>query len=111
MEQIVDLQNDQQFQGLGIELVSLAIDPVSDLTSAADEFGISTPFLSDEDSNVSESYGVLRWAMASGEPGHTFVLVDGDGIVRWIKDYGAPENGGLMYVAAEELYQELAQRI
>ena len=111
MEQIVDLQNDQQFQDLGIDLVSLAIDPVSDLTSAADEYGIDTPFVSDEDSQVSESYGVLRWAMASGEPGHTFVLVDGEGIVRWIRDYGAPENGGLMYVATEKLYQELAQLI
>ncbi len=49
--------------------------------------------------------------MASGEPGHTFVLVDGDGRVRWIRDYGAPENGGLMYVEVDELVAELAAQL
>lgn len=91
--------------------MSLAIDPVLDLTKAASEMDITTPFLSDEDSEVSADYGVLRWAMPSGEPGHTFVLVDGDGIVRWVKDYGAPENGGLMYVEVSDLNQELAARL
>jgi hypothetical protein len=41
--------------------------------------------------------------MSSGEPGHTFVLVGKDGTVRWIRDYGAPENGGFMYVAVNAL--------
>lgn len=91
--------------------MSIAIDSVSELEQDASRLGINTPFLSDTDSQVSEDYGVLRWAMPSGEPGHTFVLVDEDGAVRWLQDYGAPENGGLMYVEVDRLYQELVRRL
>lgn len=96
---------------MNIELVSIAIDPVPQLEEDASRLGITTPFLSDADSQMSVEYGVLRWAMPSGEPGHTFVLVDEQGVVRWIRDYGAPENGGLMYVEVQELNAELAGRL
>ena len=33
------------------------------------------------------------------EPGHTFILVDKTGRIAWIRDYGSPEHGGLMYVS------------
>jgi peroxiredoxin len=92
---------------LDIQLVSIAIDPVPALAEDAERLKITTPFLSDKGSDVSDQYGVLQWAMPSGEPGHTFVLVDGHGIVRWVKDYGAPKNGGLMYVEVDELYSEI----
>jgi hypothetical protein len=58
---------------------------------------------SDPDNVAAAAFGVLRWAMPSGEPGHTFVLIDRDGVIRWIRDYGAPENGGLMYVDPDEI--------
>lgn len=96
---------------MNIELVSIAIDPVPQLAEDAERLGITTPFLSDEDSRMSGDYGVLQWAMASGEPGHTFVLIDEQGVVRWVRDYGAPENGGLMYVEVQELNAELAGRL
>ena len=54
--------------------------------------GITAPMLSDTDHTVSEDYDILQWAIASGEPGHTFVLVDGTGQVAWIRDYGSPDN-------------------
>lgn len=111
MQQIVDLQNDTTFQSLDVALVSVGTDPLSDLTRAAQEWAITTPLLADEDKQVSQQYGVLRWAVASGEPGHTFVLIGKEGQVKWIQDYGAPENGGLMYVAVDELNRAIAQRI
>jgi peroxiredoxin len=107
----VDLEDSPDFRSLNVALVSIAIDPVSDLSQAVSEFGISTPLLSDEGRTVSESYGVLQWAMPNGEPGHTFVLVGKDGKVKWIRDYGAPENGGLMWVSVDVLYQEIAARL
>jgi mono/diheme cytochrome c family protein len=110
MEQIVDLEDSPEFQALGLALISIAIDPVSELAAAARQSGITTPLLSDRERNVSDSYGVLRWAMPNGEPGHTFVLVGKDGRVKWIRDYGAPENGGRMYVPVPELFQEIRGR-
>jgi peroxiredoxin len=107
MQQVVDLQNSPEFQALDVALVSIAIDTQVDLAAGAQEFGITTPLLSDADKRVSESYGVLKWAMPSGEPGHTFVLVDSSGAIIWVRDYGAPENGGLMYVPVEELVQQI----
>lgn len=103
MQQVVDLDGSQEFQSLGVSLVSITIDTLPQLAAAAREFGTRSPLLSDEERTVSEAYGVLQWAMSSGEPGHTFVLVGKDGKVRWIRDYGAPENGGFMYVAVNAL--------
>lgn len=65
----------------------------------------------DADHEVSEAFGVLKWAVGSGEPGHTFVLVGADGTVLWVQDYGAPENGGRMYVPVEELVQNIGERL
>ena len=107
----MDLEGSPDFQSLNVALVSIAIDPVSDLSQAVNQFGISTPLLSDEGRKVSESYGVLQWAMPNGEPGHTFVLVGKNGKVKWIRDYRAPENGGLMWVSVDVLYREMAARL
>lgn len=67
--------------------------------------------LSDRSKEVSEAYDVLQWAVATGEPGHTFILVDEDGEILWIRDYGAPQNGGLMYVPVAELVDQVSERL
>jgi peroxiredoxin len=69
------------------------------------------PLLSDSDHSVSQAYDVLQWAVASGEPGHTFVLVKADGTIGWVRDYGAPENGGLMYVPVPDLVQQVSEHM
>jgi peroxiredoxin len=104
MEQIVDLEKDRGFQALNVALLSIAFDPPQQLAQGGFDYGVqSVPLLTDRGLEVSESYGVLKWAVTSGEPGHTFVLVDTDGTVAWIRDYGAPENGGVMYVPVDEI--------
>ena len=108
MQQIVDLQAEPEFRSLDVAFVSIAHDSVAELASGADEYGIvGVPMASDADGSVSNAYGVLQWAVASGEPGHTFVLVDTDGDIVWIRDYGAPENGGMMYVPPMELVGQM----
>lgn len=42
-----------------------------------------------------------------GEPGHTFVLIDEAGEVDWLQDYGALENGGVMYVLPHEVVRQV----
>lgn len=109
MQQVVDLQDSDPFEDLGIELLSLSPDPVDAWAAEAANLGIRTPLLSDSGNRVAQAYGVMRWQMPSGEPGHTFVLVDVGGRVAWIRDYGAPENGGLMYVEPTALVPEIAK--
>ena len=54
---------------------------------------------------------MMRWQAATGEPGHTFILVDEEGRVAWVRDYGAPENGGLMYVVPDEITSQIAPQV
>jgi peroxiredoxin len=76
LQQIVDLENSEEFAELNISLINLSTDSLEILKLSKEEYGITTPILSDSDSEVSETYGVLRWALPSGEPSHTFVLID-----------------------------------
>ena len=105
MQQIVDLQNSSKFQDLGVQVISIARDSVAEMGPEAKVFGISdVPVLSDPDLAISEKYNVLQWAIANGEPSHTFVLVDGEGKIVWVKDYGSPDNPNrTMYVQVNEL--------
>ena len=111
MQQIVDLQNDATFQQLNVALVSIATDGLAELESAGQAWKVTIPLLSDTDHTVSQAYGVLQWATPSGEPGHSFVLIDIAGNVRWIQDYGAPQNGGRMYVPVDELVGQIKQQL
>lgn len=96
---------------MDVALVSIATDPLSQLALAASQSAVRSPLLHDESSSVSRAYNVLQWAMPNGEPGHTFVLVGKDGRVKWIRDYGARQNGGLMYVPVDTLTKEIEQRL
>ena len=105
MQQIVDLQNSAEFQDLNVQVISIARDSVAEMAPESVSLGItSVPVLSDPDLKVSASYDVLQWAIENGEPSHTFVLVDADGKISWVKDYGAPDNPNrTMYVEIDEL--------
>jgi len=91
--------------------VSLAFDPVSELAEDASRLAITSPFLADAEGSVSEAYNSGGWTLHGGEPGHVFVLVDEQGAVRWVKDYAARENGGLMYVEVDEIHMELVKQM
>jgi peroxiredoxin len=87
-----------------VPALSIAFDPAQEQAPAAAELGLDeSSLLIDADGAVSQAFGVLEWSVATGEPGHTFVLVDDAGDVIWLQDYGAEENGGRMYVPMEEL--------
>lgn len=110
MQQVVDLQDDPRFQALGVAVLSIAPDPREAWAEEAATHSIRTPLLTDAENRVAYAYGVMRWAMGQ-EPGHTFVLVDANGRVRWLRDYGAAEHGGLMYVPVPELTQQIGSRM
>jgi peroxiredoxin len=110
---VVDLQKSKDFQGLGVELLSIAPDSIEAWRDDGEQYGIQDyrTVLSDAENEVANRYDVMRWQAATGEPGHTFILIDESGTVAWVRDYGAPENGGLMYVVPDAFVQELQEHL
>jgi hypothetical protein len=53
----------------------------------------------------------MPWDMPTNEPCHAFVLVEAYGNVAWIRDYGAPERGGAMYVTPDELTPQVRESL
>lgn len=107
----MDLEASTDYTDLGVPIVSIAFDAPEIQAAAAAQYGVSgTPMLSDADHTISEAYDVLQWAVATGEPGHTFILV-ADSEIAWVRDYGAPENGGSMYVAPGEIAAQVAEAL
>lgn len=88
-------------------ILSIALDPAQDQAAVKQEYGIQAPMLVDAGATVSTQYDVMQWASGTGEPGHTFAVVDGAGKLTWLRDYGAPQNGGTMYVDVAELVREV----
>jgi peroxiredoxin len=96
-----------------MQLLSIAPDPPRAWRDAAEEYDVpaGVPLLSDPGNEVAQAYDVMRWQAATGEPSHTFVLVDEHGDIAWVKDYGAPEHGGIMYVVPDALVDLLRDRV
>jgi peroxiredoxin len=111
--QVGDLLTEPSFQALDVELLSLAPDSAADWRDAAADFEVPEDaiLLTDEGNRIATAYDVMQWQAGTGEPGHTFVLVDEDGTIEWIRDYGAPENGGLMWVLPTALVAELEDQL
>lgn len=110
----MDLQKHSGFKDLGIELVSIGPDHPESWRAVAAEYGIEpSSLMADARNLVADRYGVMRWRVPptadvdSAEPGHTFVLIDEHRTVRWIRDYGARESGGRMYVPPGELMRDM----
>lgn len=109
MQQVVDLQSDEGFENLGVQLLAISPDPVTAWRQDGGTLGITVPMLSDEGNASWMKYGDSSWMMA-GEPGHTFFLVGGDGSIAWLRDYGAPEHGA-MYVPPDEIASQLEEHL
>ena len=103
------MQSDPSFQALNVAFVSIAFDSQEELSAAKQEYEIvDVPLLTDANQQVSTDYDVLKWAVGTGEPGHTFILVDATGEVVWIRDYGSPTlPNPVMYVEPQELIDQI----
>lgn len=126
-EQIPELEkNLQELDAMNVSLLSITVDPVDQIRKRAEPYGIKTPILSVDATEIDKKYDVARYSMAmkvSGgmamnpsaggiRPGHTFVLVDTNGVITWRKDYydgfgmgNVPD--GKMFVKAQEIIDEI----
>jgi len=109
----VDLQSDSEFQDLDVAFVSIAFDSAEEQAGSIAEYNITdVPMLVDTDQSVSKTYDVLKWAVGTGEPGHTFILVDAEGKIVWIRDYGSPKlDNPVMYVPPLDLVEQISESL
>lgn len=109
-EQIVDLEKDwERFEALDVVLVSIMVDPVSQLAPEARLFGVTgeeSIVAVDVDKKVSNAYGAMEASMHPGiKPGHSFILVNKAGQIIWRWDW----SHGAMYVEVNDVYKEVAK--
>lgn len=90
-DQMVAMTKEQRLNDDKTVAFSIAVDPKNDWAEAVKqmpELGSSTVLL-DVDKKVTSAYGVLTLnsSMHRGEfPGHTYIIVDKEGIVRYLLD-------------------------
>ena len=102
LEQIQSLEKvSGQLAKRHLSLVSITPDSPEDLRQAAASYKIHTPLLTDESRRMSTDYDVLGLGMHADMPGHTFILVDSHGVIRWRHDYTK------MYVPIGELMKAI----
>lgn len=112
LQQMRDLdQLNPQFTGHHVVVVSITGDPVNLLANWAQSGGPQYgKVLSDQSLAVSKMYDLLGpdvSMMPGTAPGHTFILVDMEGYVRWRADYG-PSN---MYVPNDQIIAAVRKAI
>ncbi len=67
-------------------MVSVFTNPLDILQSEGKRFGIDTssfPMAMDTNGNVGKKFGAWGHGMHSNNFGHSFVLIDKSGVVRW----------------------------
>jgi peroxiredoxin len=100
--QMLDLQkNTRTFENAGVSVVPIVANPANQVRQEMDRFGVSTPYLIDADTSISQAYGMLGNGMHANLPGHGFVLVDSSGRIRWSKEFPS------MYVSSSDLLAQL----
>lgn len=87
-EQIQSLeQRSAELTSRGLTLVNITTDPPDVLRQAVERYGLETPMISDQAGDMSRAYGAIGQGMHPNTDGHTFVLVDRSGRIRWRRDY------------------------
>lgn len=106
--QIVAFGKDKDFSALNTIILNITVDSKEDWKKAIDKMPelAGNTVLLDADRVVSNLYGVLALnsSMHRGQfPGHTYVLIDKEGIVRFTKD------DAQMAVRNQEVLSEIAK--
>lgn len=89
---------------LDVTVLPVVMNTREQITADMVQNDVDTPFLLD-DGTVSAAYGILGTGMPEGLPGHSFVLIDAQGIQRWYGEYPS------MWLDPDELLTELRDRL
>jgi len=104
--QLVEIEKSQaRLDELGVTLVPFMPNSVSEVRRELARFGLRTPALIDASLDVARAYDTLGRGHHANLPGHSFILVDKAGTIRWRGDYPS------MYVASAELLETIVSRL
>ena len=93
---------EERLSDMGINLVSVMVQPAGQVDPVARQFGIEGPILIDEDLTVSNAYDMLGVYGHSDRPSHSFALVSKDRTIKWVKHYAT------MFVPIDDFLVDLA---
>ncbi len=103
--QMVDIErNADRFAAANITVLPIVMNSAEQIKADMTANGVRTAFLLD-DGTVSAAYGTLGKGMHEGLPGHSFVLIDSDGVQRWYGEYPS------MYLSSADLLTEIRRRL
>lgn len=103
--QMADIErNGATFSAANITVLPIVMNTAEQIKADMAANGVRTPFLLD-DGTVSSAYGTLGKGMHAGLPGHSFVLVDAQGVQRWYGEYPS------MYLSAADLLDQVRKHL
>jgi peroxiredoxin len=99
--QMADIEkNASKFAAANVTVLPIVMNAADQIKADMDANGVRTPFLLD-DGTVSRAYGTLGKGMHAGLPGHSFVLIDAQGVQRWYGEYPS------MYLSSSDLLTQI----
>lgn len=75
-----------KFDEANIAVLPIVMNTRDQITADMSANNVKTPFLLD-DGTVSTEYGTIGRGMHAGLPGHSFVVIDSEGMQRWYGEY------------------------
>ena len=103
--QMADIErNASQFIAANVTVLPIVMNTAEQIKADMVANGVRTPFLID-DGTVSSAYGTLGKGMHAGLPGHSFVLIDAQGIQRWYGEYPS------MYLSSADLLKQVRSHL
>lgn len=96
-DQLAQIERAGVLDGSGVTVLPIVVNDVDAVRDQLERFGIRAPYLVDPEKETSRAYETLGMGHHADLPGHSFVLVDGQGRVAWRGDYPG------MWVEPDEL--------
>jgi len=85
--QLGKLESDASLERAGLTMLPIVMNTRADVQSQLTRFNLRTPYLLDPTGATSAAYKALGTGHHANLPGHTFILVGPDGMIRWRGDY------------------------
>lgn len=112
--QIVELQDSAELSEMKVKLIAVTVDPVDKLQPIVKQWGIRVPLASDTSQKTATDYDTMYiGSMHPGQkPGHTFILVGADGVIKWRYDLPQSQaNAGAMYVPTRQVIDSIREAL